>query len=149
MSDEAWMRMALQEAAEAAAEDEVPVGCIVVGADGAVLSRAHNLREALSDPTAHAEMEAIREAAGRLGTWHLDGCTLVVTLEPCPMCAGALINARVATLVYGASDPKAGACGTLMNLVEDARFNHRVIVRRGTLAGECAAALKTFFEAKR
>ena len=147
-SDETWMREALKEARRAAAEDEVPVGAVVVK-DGRLLGRAHNQRERLKDPTAHAEMVAITQAAEAVGSWRLDGATIYVTLEPCPMCAGALVNARMGRLVYGADDPKAGACGTLMDLANDSRLNHRLPVTRGILAGECGGVLKEFFRKRR
>lgn len=139
------MALALDEARAAAAEDEVPVGAVVV-CGGRVLGRAHNRTRALRDPTAHAEILALREAAARLGDWRLGDCTLYVTLEPCAMCAGAMVLARVARLVYGASDPKAGMCGTLGNMVEDPRLNHQVEVIRGLRGEEAAALLSEFFE---
>jgi tRNA(adenine34) deaminase len=139
------MRLALAEADRAASLGEVPVGCVVVDAEGRVLGRGHNLREREQDPTAHAEMLALREAARATGSWRLPGATLVVTLEPCPMCAGALVNARVSRLVYGADDPKAGAVRTLYRLVEDPRLNHRVEVEPGVLSEECASRLSAFF----
>jgi len=120
-----WMRMAIDQAREAAAEDEVPVGAIIVAA-GRIVATAHNQREQLSDPTAHAEMIAITQAAAALGSWRLEGCTLYVTLEPCPMCAGAILQARVPVVVWGAADPKAGAVETLYRLFDDPRLNHRV-----------------------
>jgi tRNA(adenine34) deaminase len=146
--DESFMEEALREARRAGAEGEVPVGAVVVR-EGRVLGRAHNQRERLRDPTAHAEMIAITQAAEALGSWRLEGCTMVVTLEPCPMCAGALVNARISRLVYGADDPKAGACGSLMDLANDRRLNHRLPVTRGVRAEECGALLKEFFRAKR
>jgi tRNA(adenine34) deaminase len=146
--DEAWMRKAVEEARRAAAEDEVPVGAVVV-AGGRLVGRAHNQRERLRDPTAHAEMIAITQAAEAAGTWRLDGATIYVTLEPCPMCAGALVNARMGRLVYGADDPKAGACGSLMDLVADPRLNHRLPVTRGILAAECGEVLRAFFRSRR
>jgi len=146
--DESWMREALKEARRAAAEGEVPVGAVVVK-DGRLLGRAHNQRERLRDPTAHAEMVAITQAAEAIGSWRLDGATIFVTLEPCPMCAGALVNARMGRLVYGADDPKAGACGSLMDLVSDPRLNHRLPVTRGVRAGECGEVLREFFRARR
>jgi len=146
--DGRFMEMALKEARRAAAEGEVPVGAVIVK-DGKVIGRARNQRERLRDPTAHAEMVAITQAAEAAGSWRLDGCTMVVTLEPCPMCAGALVNARVSRLVYGADDPKAGACGSLMDLVNDRRLNHRMPVTRGVLAAECGALLREFFRARR
>ena len=146
--DASFMEEALREARRAAAEGEVPVGAVVVK-DERVLGRAHNQRERLRDPTAHAEMIALTQAAEAVGSWRLDGTTMVVTLEPCPMCAGALVNARVGRLVYGADDPKAGACGTLMDLVNDKRLNHRLPVTRGVRAEECAALLTEFFRDRR
>lgn len=126
----------------------MPVGCVVVH-DGAVVGTGHNEREALADPVAHAEVQALKEAAATLGTWRLDGCVLFVTLEPCPMCAGALVNARVDAVVYGAADPKAGACGTLYDIPADHRLNHRVEVVRGVLARECGKLLTEFFRRRR
>jgi tRNA(adenine34) deaminase len=143
-SDEAWMLEALELARAAAALGEVPIGALVVRA-GEVVGRGFNRRETDRDPLAHAEILAVREAARAVGGWRLTGCTLYVTLEPCPMCAGALVNARVDRLVYGAADPKAGYCGTLGNLVQDPRLNHRLAVTAGVLEGECAAVLRTFF----
>lgn len=142
------MRLALQEAIAAFEKDEVPVGAVVVR-KGRVIGRGHNLREALHDPTAHAEMIALTAAAEHLQSWRLDDCTLFVTLEPCPMCAGAIINARVPRLVFGAQDAKAGACGSLFNVVQDARLNHRVDLTRGVLAEDSASLLKTFFRERR
>ena len=142
------MRLALEEARAAEALDEVPVGAIVTR-DGQVLARAHNLRETNADPTAHAEILAIREAAHRLGTWHLDGCELYVTLEPCFMCAGALVNARLGRLVIGTMDPKAGAAGSLADVVRDPRLNHRMQVRAGVLAKDCGDLLRAFFGKRR
>jgi tRNA(adenine34) deaminase len=144
-SDEEWMRVALAEADSAAAQGEVPVGCVIVGKDGVELARAHNLRESLADPTAHAEMLAIRQASARLRTWRLEGTTLYATLEPCVMCAGALVHARVERLVYGCDDPKAGAVGTLFSIGLDPRLNHRFEVSAGVLAPECAHRLSAFF----
>lgn len=143
------MREALAEADVAASLGEVPVGCVVVSPDGAELARAHNLRETEEDPTAHAEIVAVREAAKKLGTWRLDGCTLYVTLEPCPMCAGALVNARIGRVVWGCDDPKAGACTTLYSIGSDARLNHRFAITRGVLDVDCADRLKRFFAALR
>jgi tRNA(adenine34) deaminase len=143
------MRRALAEARVAAATGDVPVGAVVIGPEGDVLGRGRNAREAANDPTAHAEILALRAAAAALGSWRLDGCTLVVTLEPCAMCAGALVLARVARLVYGATDPKAGAVGSLWDLVRDRRLNHRPEVVSGVLADECAALLREFFDAHR
>jgi tRNA(adenine34) deaminase len=144
-----WMREALVEADAAARDGEVPVGCVVVGADGAELARAHNLRESLQDPTAHAEMFAIRDAAKRLGSFRLEGATLYVTLEPCPMCAGALVQARIARVVYGCDDAKAGAVKSLYTIGTDPRLNHRFEVVSGVLAEECAGRLSSFFAALR
>jgi tRNA(adenine34) deaminase len=143
-SDETYMRIALEEAATAAAEGEVPIGAVVV-CDGAVVARAHNRRENDRDPTAHAETLAISEAARKLGRWRLSDCEVYVTLEPCPMCAGAMHQARIGRLVYGAPDPKAGAAGSLFDLASDERLNHRFDVTSGVLADESAAMLKTFF----
>ncbi|MCC7138231.1 MAG: nucleoside deaminase [Planctomycetes bacterium] len=142
------MEVALEEARLAAAEGEVPVGAAVLK-DGVVVAQAHNLRESTDDPTAHAEVLALREAARVLGTWRLDGCTMVVTLEPCFMCAGALVNARVARLVYGATDPKAGAVGSLADVARDPRLNHRLVVRAGVRADACGDLLRRFFAARR
>lgn len=143
------MRAALDEARRALDHDDVPIGCIVVSADGDELARAHNAREHDNDPTAHAELIALREAAGKLGTWRLEGATVYVTLEPCAMCAGAMVLARVARLVYGATDPKAGAVGSLYNIVQDERLNHRLDVVSGVLADESGASLTAFFRSKR
>ncbi len=143
------MRAALAEARLAPGTGDVPVGAVVVGPEGEVLGRGRNAREATADPTAHAEVLALREAAGRLGRWRLDDCTLVVTLEPCAMCAGALVLARVPRLVLGAWDPRAGACGSVHDLVRDRRLNHRVQVVGGVLEDECGALLREFFTARR
>ena len=143
------MEMALEEALIAAAEEEVPVGAVIVSFQKGVIGRAHNQREMLHDPTAHAEMLAITQAAAALRSWRLDDCVLYVTLEPCPMCAGAIVQARLPLLVYGATDPKAGACGTLYQIPTDARLNHRAQVLGGVLAGRCAAVLSDFFAEKR
>ena len=143
------MRLALALAAEAAAVDEAPIGCVILGPAGAVIGRGYNRRETDGDPTAHAEMIAIREAAKAVGNWRLVDCTLVVTLEPCPMCAGAIVNARIGRLVYGAADPKAGAVRTLYQICDDLRLNHRVAVTGGVLAEECGAILTAFFRGKR
>ena len=142
------MKLALDEAALALDHDDVPVGAVAV-VDGQVVAHRHNERERLSDPVAHAEILALRDAAAALGTWRLSAVTLVVTLEPCPMCAGALVAARVGRLVFGASDPKAGACGSLYNLCADPRLNHELPVRGGVLAAEAADLLRTFFTARR
>ena len=143
------MAIALSEARAASAAGDVPVGCVVLGPQGELLAQRHNEREAAHDPTAHAEILALRDAADRLGTWRLAGCTLVVTLEPCPMCAGALVAGRLAKVVFGAPDPKAGACGTLYNLCVDPRLNHEVDVVHGVQAEESAALLSAFFAARR
>ena len=142
---DAAMRWALDEARSARATSDVPVGAVVLDADGEVIGRGRNRREADGDPTAHAEVLALREAADRLGRWRLDGCTLVVTLEPCTMCAGAVVLARVARVVYGAVDEKAGAAGSLWDVLRDRRLNHRPEVVSGVLADECGALLKEFF----
>ena len=148
-ADEAWMRVALEEARGALDHADVPVGAVVVGPDGRELGRGRNRREATGDPTAHAELEALRAAARRLGGWRLDGCTLLVTLEPCAMCAGAIVQARLARLVFAADDPKAGAVTSLWDLVRDPRLPHRLQVSRGLLAGESAALLRGFFAGRR
>jgi tRNA(adenine34) deaminase len=142
------MRLALHLAVEAGKNGEVPVGAVVVS-QGQVLGRGANAREAAMDPTAHAEILALREASAALGSWRLDGSTLYVTLEPCPMCAGAAVMARLSRLVYGASDPKAGSCGSLYNLCADPRLNHELPVGRGVLAQEAALLLADWFSAKR
>jgi tRNA(adenine34) deaminase len=146
--DPHFMQFALREAEAAAAEDEVPIGAVIVH-DGRVIASAHNQREQLHDPTAHAEMIAITQAAGVLGDWRLEGCTLYVTLEPCPMCAGAIVLARIPRVVYGAADPKAGAAASLYQLLNDNRLNHRAEVTSGIIATECGAILTRFFDAKR
>jgi len=148
-TDDAWMGRALDEADAAAAKGEVPVGCVLVGADGVALATGHNQRETLEDPTAHAEMVAIRAAAQALGSWRLEGVTCFVTLEPCAMCAGALVHARVARVVYGCDDPKGGAVVTLYNIGSDPRLNHRFELVRGVRAEECAQRLRSFFAALR
>lgn len=147
--DEDWMRVALDEARAAPGHGDVPVGAVVVGPDGVELGRGRNRREQAGDPTAHAELEALRAATRALGSWRLDGCTLVVTLEPCSMCAGGMVQARVARLVFGADDPKAGAVTSLFDLVRDPRLPHRVEVRRGVLAAECGEVLRAFFRGRR
>jgi tRNA(adenine34) deaminase len=143
------MREALAEAVLALDTGDVPVGALVVDAGGVVIGRGHNAREATGDPTAHAELLAIRSAAVALGRWRLSGCTLVVTLEPCTMCAGALVLARIDRLVYGAADEKAGAVESLWDVVRDRRLNHRPEVVSGVLAGECAELLTAFFDGQR
>lgn len=146
MADEQLMRLALEEARMAFAAGEVPIGAVVVGPGGEVLGRGHNLRETLQDPTAHAEVLAIREAARNAGSWRLTGTTLYATIEPCPMCAGALVLARVERLVYGAADPKAGAVDSLLDVVRDERLNHRLEVAFGVLEDECAGLMRAFFQ---
>ncbi|HVK14528.1 MAG TPA: tRNA adenosine(34) deaminase TadA [Gemmataceae bacterium] len=143
------MELALQEAGAAADEDEVPVGAVIVSLEKGIVAQAHNQRERLQDPTAHAEMIALTQAATAVGSWRLENCVLYATLEPCPMCAGAIVNARVPFVVYGAADPKAGACDTLYRITNDPRLNHRAQVISGVLAGRCAAVLTDFFAAKR
>lgn len=147
-ADEAYMRMALKEARLAEEIGEVPIGAVLV-CDGAVVSRAHNRRETDHDPCAHAELLAIRAGASALGRWRLSDCTVYVTLEPCPMCAGAMHQARIARLVFGAHDPKAGAVGSLYDLHDDVRLNHRFDVTSGVLAEESAAMLQAFFRTLR
>ena len=143
------MDLALREARAALEHDDVPVGAVVVGPDGSVIGRAHNQRELLKDPTAHAEMIAITQAASALRSWRLEGTRLYVTLEPCTMCAGAIVLARIPVVVYGAADPKTGACGSLSNVLEDERLNHRADVIGGVREDECAALLREFFREKR
>src|SRR5665213_940918 len=145
---EHFMRMALAEAQAALEEGEVPVGAVIVR-EGRVLASAHNQREQLRDPTAHAEMVAITQAAEALGSWRLAGCTLYVTLEPCPMCAGAILQARIPLVVYGADDPKAGAVRSLYQLLTDARLNHRCEATGGVLSREAGDLLSRFFQDKR
>lgn len=146
--DERLMRLALAEATVAASADEVPVGAVVIH-NSQVIASAHNQREQLRDPTAHAEMIAITQAASAVDSWRLEGCTLVVTLEPCPMCAGAILQSRIPRVVYGALDPKAGAVHSLYQLLEDTRLNHRVEVVAGVLAEDCGRLLTEFFQQKR
>ena len=146
--DQVWMMEALAEARRAAGIGEVPIGAVVVR-DGVVVGRGHNRRETDGDPLAHAEILAIRQAASAAGGWRLSGCTMYVTLEPCAMCAGALVNGRVERLVYGAPDPKAGYCGTLGNVVQDPRLNHRLEVTAGVMEIESAALLRGFFASLR
>lgn len=147
-ADIAAMRLAIEEAVAAQAHGDVPIGAVVMR-DGEVLARRHNERELTGDPTAHAEVLALRDAAAVVGHWRLHDCTLYVTLEPCVMCAGALVNARIGRVVYGAVDPKAGAVESLYEVCGDARLNHRPPVQSGVLAEECGALLKQFFAAKR
>ena len=139
------MQVALSEADAATLHGDVPVGAVSVGADGVELARDHNRREELGDPTAHAEILALRTASRKIGHWRLEGATLYATLEPCPMCAGALVNARIARVVYGASDPKAGAVQTLFQIGSDPRLNHRFELASGVLASDCAGRLTSFF----
>jgi len=147
-SDEHSMRQALAEARAALDHGDVPVGAVIVR-DGVIIGRAHNQRELLRDPTAHAEIIALTQAAAALGAWRLAACTAYVTIEPCVMCAGALVQARVARLVYGAADPKAGACGSLYHIPADERLNHRIQVVSGVLEEECRRILQEFFHARR
>jgi tRNA(adenine34) deaminase len=149
MQDADWMLSALAEADVAATKGEVPVGCVIVSATGELLAAGHNLRETDEDPTAHAEIVAMRAAARKLGTWRLEDTTLFVTLEPCVMCAGAMVNARVGRVVYGCDDPKAGACKTLYTIGQDLRLNHRFPVEGGVRSEECADRLRQFFAALR
>jgi tRNA(adenine34) deaminase len=142
------MEKALRQAQVAARKGEVPVGAVVVR-DGTIIARAHNLRESRKDPAAHAELIALQRASRKLGGWRLSGCTVYVTLEPCPMCTGAMINARVDRVVFGAYDPKAGCCGTLYQLIQDGRFNHGCPVTGGVLEADCAQVLKEFFANRR
>lgn len=146
--DATFMRLALDEARVGADSDDVPIGAVVVS-NGQVLAAAHNQREATGDPTAHAEVLALRTAAEQQGTWRLDGCSLYVTLEPCTMCAGAIVLARIERLVFGAWNPEMGAVGTLWDVVRDRRLNHRPEVVAGVLADECSASLQDFFATKR
>ena len=146
--DRRYMQDAVELARQALEAEDVPVGALVVYR-GRVIGRGFNQREKLQDPTAHAEMLALTAAAEYIGHWRLEDCTLYVTLEPCPMCAGALVQARVSRLVYGASDAKAGACGSLYDIPRDGRLNHRMDVVTGVMAEECAALLRAFFAAKR
>jgi len=143
--DQRFMRDALREARAAAEHQDVPVGAVVIAAGGAHIGRGHHRREADHDPTAHAEILALRDLAAQVGTWNLDGATLYVTQEPCPMCAGAIVNARIARVVFGCDNPKAGAVRTLFTLTTDPRLNHRATITAGVLAEESAALLKTFF----
>jgi tRNA(adenine34) deaminase len=146
---DAWMDAALEEARRALATADVPIGAVVVGPDGQLLSTGRNEREALGDPTAHAEVVAIRAAAAALGSWRLDGCTLVVTLEPCAMCAGAIVLARIPRVVFGAWDEKAGAAGSVFDILRERRLNHWAEVFPGVRQSESAALLQQFFSAHR
>lgn len=143
------MRLALTEARRALEHDDVPIGAIVAHADGRVIGRGHNERELRNDPTAHAEIIALRQAAAEVGSWRVLDCALVVTLEPCAMCAGAIVLARVPRVIFGCEDPKAGAAGSVLNVLDEARLNHRPEVAGGVLAQECAELLRTFFAARR
>jgi tRNA(adenine34) deaminase len=147
-TDRRYMRIAVEQGRVAEENGDVPIGAVIVH-DGRIIAKAYNQREQLADPTAHAEIIALTQAAAALGNWHLDGCTIYVTLEPCPMCAGALVLARVARLVYGCDDPKTGAVKSLYNIVQDERLNHRVEVTAGVLADECSELLKSFFARRR
>ena len=146
---ESWVRRALAEARLSAASGDVPVGALVLDTDGTELAAAHNAREALRDPTAHAEVLAVRAAAAVLERWRLDGCTLVVTVEPCAMCAGAIVLSRLPRLVFGATDPKAGAAGSVLDVLDEPRLNHHPQVEGGLLADECADLLRSFFAPRR
>ncbi|SIS18307.1 tRNA(adenine34) deaminase [Microbacterium sp. RURRCA19A] len=148
-ADLAAMRRALVLAGDASAHEDVPVGAVVLGPTGEVIGEGRNLREITNDPTAHAEVVALREAAAYLGTWHLAGCTLVVTLEPCVMCAGAILQARVPRVVFGSWDAKAGAAGSLYDVLRDRRLPHRVEVVGGVAEAEASALLRDFFESRR
>ena len=148
MTHEDYMRQALALAKECVPDGDVPVGCVVVSPDGEVIGRGRNRREADRRATAHAEVEAINEACVALGTWRLTGCTLYVTLEPCPMCAGAIINARIDTVRYGAREGKSGCCGSVLNLFEE-RFNHHPKIYGGLLKGKCQGLLEEFFQSLR
>ena len=147
-ANERYMGYAIREATRAMELGEVPVGCVIVH-EGEIIAKAHNQRETLQDPTAHAEVIAITAAAARLGSWRLENTQMFVTLEPCPMCAGAIILSRIAEVHFGATDPKAGCCGSLMNLLEDERFNHQPRLYSGLLAEECGSLLTGFFRAIR
>ena len=148
MNDADMMRAALEEAQKAADMGEMPVGCVIVK-DGEILACGHNLRETTNDPSAHAEIVAMRRAAEKLGSWRLEGCTMYVTLEPCPMCAGAIVQGRVGRLVYGADDPACGCAGSVYRITEDPAFNHFCRSEGGLLAEECARKLGVFFEQRR
>lgn len=148
VNHELFMSAALEEAKKAQSIGEVPIGAVIV-LDGQIIGRGYNLRETNQDPTAHAEMIAIREAAERIGSWRLNDCILYVTLEPCPMCAGAIVQSRIKEVVYGTEDPKAGCAGTLMNLLDDKRFNHQTEIVTGILKNECSRILTDFFRTLR
>lgn len=142
------MRLAIEQAKIAQENGDVPIGAVIVH-QSQIIGKAYNQREQLQDPTAHAEIIALTQAAAALENWHLNGCTMYVTLEPCPMCAGALVLARIERLVFGCSDPKTGACGSLYNIVQDERLNHRIEVTSGVLANECSELLQQFFQNRR
>ncbi|WP_096438089.1 tRNA adenosine(34) deaminase TadA [Alteribacter populi] len=144
-NDQYWMKQAIREAKRAEALGEVPIGAVIVK-DEAIIGKGYNLRESNQVATSHAEMTAIEKACETVGSWRLVDCTLYVTLEPCPMCAGAIVQSRLHRVVFGASDPKAGCCGTLMNLLDEPRFNHQVIVTSGVVESECSLLLSTFFK---
>jgi tRNA(adenine34) deaminase len=146
--DEHWMRLAFDQALRAYESGEVPVGAVIVQGSQ-IVAEAHNQRETLNDPTAHAEMIALTQAAESLGSWRLMGCTLYVTLEPCPMCAGAIVQARIPRVVYGTDDPKAGACHSLYQITSDPRLNHQALVTSGVLQEECRQILRDFFAEQR
>lgn len=146
--DQRYMRMAIDQAYIAEENGDVPIGCVIVF-EGRVIGKAYNQREQLHDPTAHAEIVALTQAAAYIGNWRLHGCTLYVTLEPCPMCAGALVLARLDRLVFGADDPKTGACGSLFNIVQDDRLNHRLAVTPHVLQADCQQQLQSFFRRRR
>ena len=148
MPHEQYMRIAIEQAKIAEENGDVPIGAVIVYKDQ-IIGKAYNQREQLQDPTAHAEIIALTQAAAALENWHLNGCTMYVTLEPCPMCAGALVLARIDRLVYGCADPKTGACGSLYNIVQDERLNHRIEVASGVLADECSQILQEFFKKRR
>ena len=145
---EEYMALALELAREAASQGEVPVGCVIADAGGHVIGRGRNRRIECSDATAHAEMEAIRQACAALGDWRLTGCTMYVTLEPCPMCAGAIINSRIPVLVYGAKEPLSGSCGSIIDLFWE-NYGHQPEIYAGVLEADCAAVLRDFFKGKR
>ena len=145
MTDEEYMQEAIKEAKKAASIDEVPVGCVIVK-DGEIIARAHNMKEHKQNVIAHAEMLAIKQASLELHNWHLDGCDMYVTLEPCTMCIGAAINARIKRLVYGASDEKTGACGSVLNIPEEYKFNHIVEIEKNVEEEKCKEILQTFFK---
>jgi tRNA(adenine34) deaminase len=146
--DERYMKMAIEQAQIAEENGDVPIGAVIVH-ENQIIGKSYNQREQLADPTAHAEIIALTQAAAALETWRLNGCTIYVTLEPCPMCAGALVLARLERLVYGCDDPKAGACGSLYNIVYDERLNHRLKVTSGVMADECSQLLQDFFQRRR